>query len=112
MSSTPAPSNAPPDDALAGARAAYAAWFAGLEAGDVGRAMASVADDVVQRNPAGETRVGRAALAAAIEAFLAAYAERVQWEITLVAVHGDEAEVRVRETTTLRAQREPQSAHS
>ena len=46
--------------------------------------------------------VGRDALGTALEPFFRLYADRVTWELTLVAVRGDEAEVRVHETAVLR----------
>jgi uncharacterized protein (TIGR02246 family) len=92
------------DDAVAaGARAAYARWFAALEAGDVAGALEAVTEDVVQRSPAGAVRVGRDALGAALAPFLRDYAERVRWELTVIAARGDEVDVRVREETVLRA---------
>jgi uncharacterized protein (TIGR02246 family) len=91
-----------PDDPVAGATAAYAAWFAGLEAGDAVRSVAAVTEDVVHQNPAGERRVGRAALRAALEPFFVTYVERVRWSLTVVSVGDGEAEVRVREEATLR----------
>lgn len=72
--------------AHAGIRAACAIWFASMENCDVELALSVVTADVVQRGPSGDERVGREALRRALEAFHAAYVERVQWMLAEVAV--------------------------
>ncbi len=92
------------EDAAArdGIEAAYRAWFAAMESGDVALALSVVTDDIVQQGMSGTARAGKDALAAALHAFHAAYVERVQWAVTQVVLDGDRARVRLREVATVR----------
>ena len=83
----------------AAVRAAYATWFGAIEAGDIERAMPVLASDVVFQSPSGDSLVGREAVREALDAFLETYAERITWELEIVALGGDSATVRVREET-------------
>ncbi|HUR00815.1 MAG TPA: nuclear transport factor 2 family protein [Gemmatimonadaceae bacterium] len=83
-------------------RAAYATWFASMESGDVELGLSVVTPDVRHRGPSGDERVGKEALRGALEAFHAAFTERVQWELLEVAVTSARAQVRVRETAIIR----------
>ncbi len=91
-----------PDPQTAAIRAAYETWYAAIEAGDIERALSAVTADVVHQGPAGAARVGRDALRRALGTFHAAYTERVEWTLDIIAIGRDDAEVRVREVATVR----------
>ncbi|HEY8468598.1 MAG TPA: nuclear transport factor 2 family protein [Longimicrobiales bacterium] len=84
----------------AAVRAAYATWFGAIEAGEIERAMPVLAPDVVFETPSGDSLVGREAVREALGAFLETYAERITWDLEIVALGADSATVRVREVTT------------
>lgn len=89
-------------EVLAGIRAAWATWFAGMEARDVEQTLSAASADVVQVGPDGARRVGRDELARALAEFHERYAERVSWEVESVSMSGSDAEVRIREVATVR----------
>jgi uncharacterized protein (TIGR02246 family) len=92
----------PDSDTVAGIRAAWTKWFAGMEASSVEQSLSVVSEDVVHEGPDGDRLTGREALRSALTAFHETYAERVRWDLQSVSVSEMIAEVRVREEATVR----------